>query len=417
MSGRPEIEARLPHLLRELPVPDTEGAERRGLAVVTAAFGERAAEAPPPGRGAQRSSPRRLALALALAALLAALLLSPAGASVRHWVGDVFSDQVPKAQPGLGHTPGGGRLLVLSQAGPWVVQPDGSRRLLGDYGDATWSPNGLYLAVAAGRTLTAVEPDGTPHWSLTAQGPVSDPRWWPGKYRIAYRAGSQLWVTAADGTEDHLVARGMAPVAPVWSPTKLLQLAYVEGGAQRPLRLAFAEAESGERLGSAPALPSVFKLEWGESGRYLLEASRAALRLRLLRVGKLEEGIGIKRTARLRLPQGARVEDASLAPHGGALAAVVRSGHGNRVRSSVLVYWGAGAPRRLLTVPGRLGQVVFSPNSRRLLVAWPDADEWLFLPLTRGRAKAVGDVSAAFAPGHGAAAFPYVAGWCCPNRG
>ncbi|MGV1049901.1 MAG: GIDE domain-containing protein, partial [Solirubrobacterales bacterium] len=227
-------EARLRTLLREAPVPGGEGAERRGLGMVAAAFAERRPE---------RHNPLpRLALALAVAALLGALLLSPAGASVRDWVGDVFGDRVPRPEHGLAEIPGGGRLLVAAADGPWVVGPDGSRsvagltlslgsvddtvgyryresilpvdgpvyvlgvvgpdgsrRLLGEYGSATWSPRGLYVAVAAGRTLSAVEPDGTPHWSLSAAGPISDPRWSPSGFRIAYRSGRQLRVTAADG--------------------------------------------------------------------------------------------------------------------------------------------------------------------------------------------------------------------------
>ncbi len=406
-------EARLREMLREAPLPGAAEAERRGLALATAAFRQRAEAAP--ARRRRRSSPRRLALAIVVAALATGLLLSLASASVRHWVGDVFSAGVPKAHPGLAEIPGGGRLLVQSARGPWVVQADGSRRLLGDYGEATWSPNGLFVAAAAGRTLSAVEPNGTPRWSLTAPGPVTKARWSPGKYRIAYRAGNQLRVTAADGTGDRRLARGTAPVAPAWEPGGAWELAYATGGGpQRAPRLRIADTESREPLGSAPALSGLFELEWGDRGRSLLEASRSALRLRPLRFEKVELAIGIGAGTRLPLPAGARVEDAALAPRGGTVAAVVRTGHGRRARSSLLVYRGAGAPRSLLTVPGRLSQVFFSPDSRRLLVAWPEADEWLFLPLGGGKGRAVGDVSSAFAPGSGApVAFPQVEGWCC----
>lgn len=70
----------------------------------------------------------------------------------------------------------------------------------------------------------------------------------------------------------------------------------------------------------------------------------------------------------------------------------------------------------MLAVPGELSELAFSPNGKRLLVAWPEADEWLFLPLGRGKGKAVSDVAAAFAPGERAAAFPRVEGWCCRAR-
>ncbi|HEU4598823.1 MAG TPA: hypothetical protein VFS26_03690, partial [Solirubrobacterales bacterium] len=186
-------ERRLRELLRAAPVPGAAEAEERGLALVEAAFAQR------PDTSVRRpSSLPRLALALAVAALLAALVLSPAGAAVRHWIGDVFEPGVRNAEPALTRIPGGGRLVVDSGKGPWVVRPDGSRRLLGNYREATWSPHGLFLAATSGRTLTAVEPDGTPRWSIAAAARVEDPRWSPSGFRIAYRAGGELRVVHAD---------------------------------------------------------------------------------------------------------------------------------------------------------------------------------------------------------------------------
>ena len=52
-------------------------------------------------------------------------------------------------------------------------------RFLGNYTDATWSPHGLFVAVTHGRQLSAIAPDGTPHWSLAQRQRVSDPRWSP----------------------------------------------------------------------------------------------------------------------------------------------------------------------------------------------------------------------------------------------
>jgi hypothetical protein len=159
--------------LREVPIPVPEDSEARGLRVVETVYAERQRprrRAFHPYRSKSSTAPsqreggrplRRTALALALTALIAVLMLSPAGASVRSWVDDVFTAATPKPEPTLGEIPGGGRLLVQSAAGPWVVHQDGSRRLLGDYEEATWSPRGLYVAVAKGRTLSAVEPDPT----------------------------------------------------------------------------------------------------------------------------------------------------------------------------------------------------------------------------------------------------------------
>src|SRR4051812_27245126 len=212
-------EDRLRTLLREEPIPSTAEAERRGLTLVERAYAER--------RAPSRPVLPRLALALAITALLAALLLSPAGAAVRSWIGDVFTAGVRNARPALTEVPGGGRLLVRSSRGPWVVQPDGSRRLLGRYEEASWSPHGLFVAAASGRTLSAIEPGGTPHWSITATGPVSDPRWSPSGFRIAYRVGHSLRVIKADGTGDHLLGPA-APVAPAWFPLGTHLLAYVD---------------------------------------------------------------------------------------------------------------------------------------------------------------------------------------------
>jgi hypothetical protein len=395
-------EARLRELLAEIPVPDAENAERRGLLVVREAFAQ---------RRPQRHRPRlaRLAIALAVAAVVGALLLSPAGAAVRGWIGDTFDAGMPNAERGLAEIPGGGRLLVESRSGPWVVEADGSRRLLGHYREATWSPRGLFVAVAAGRTLSAVEPDGTPRWSLDARGRISDPRWSPFRFRIAYRSGRTLRVTTADGSADHLVAPRTRPPAPAWSPLASYQLAYVSGDGE----LRIADSESGTTLASARALSGVRKLEWGGDG-VLLEASRRALWTRPTALPDPGGTVRIGSPHRLSIPDGdGHVRDAALSPSGRSVA-VLLGVHGPR--SDVLLYPAAGGrPRRLLSVPGRLGQIAWAPDGSRLLVTWPGADQWLFLPRS-GEGRALAGVAAAFAPGHSSAAFPRVEGWCCHAR-
>lgn len=400
--------ARLRELLREVPVPGAEEAERRGRGLVEAAYAERLGGERAPSR---RPALPRLALALAIATLLLALLLSPAGAAVRNWVDDVFTASTPRAEPGLTEIPGGGRLLVQGPAGPWVVQPDGSRRLLGRYDAASWSPRGLFVVVAAGRTLSAIEPGGTPHWSLTAPAAISDPRWSTSCCRIAYRSGAELRVVAGDGTGDRLIAASTAPVAPSWSPLGLLQLAFVDGRGD----LRIAETESGRTAGRAPALADVEELEWGDRGSLLLEASAAALRLRRIEVAKLASRLRLGPGRRLPLPTGSTLRDAALSPRGATAAAVVSHASATGRRSAVLLFSGHGGPaRRLLDVPGDLGELAWSPDARRLLVAWPDADQWLFLPVGRGRGRSIAGVAAAFDPGRRAASFPRLEGWCCP---
>lgn len=404
-------EARLRELLREVRVPDGEGAERRGLAVVEAAFAERAVEEP---AGRHAPSLPRLAIALAIATLLTALLLSPAGAAVRDWVDEVFTAKVSRQGPGLAEIPGGGRLLVQSQAGPWIVQPDGSRRLLGDFAEATWSPRGLFVATVAGDTLSALEPDGTPRWSLSTGALVADPRWSPTGYpfRIAYRSGRGLRVTAADGTGDKLIDPSVAPVAPAWSPLGPYLLAYVDAGGA----LRIADTESGEILASAATMSGIERIEWASSG-LILEATRSALRVQPTTITKLGPEIEIGPARRLALPPGAVVRDSALAPSGKTIAAVL--GVRNRLgpRGLLLLFAGGGGQRRLFNAPGRLSEVAWSPNDQRLLIAWPSADQWLFLPTgARQEGRSVTGVSNAFAPGEPSAAFPRVEGWCCHAR-
>ena len=415
----------LDRALRRLPIPEPAGVEERGRRVVEAAFAERESRdqgghselrgAMTPKISARRGKRPlpRLALALSLATLLLALLLSPAGAAVRDWVDDAFTASAPRPEPTLAKIPGGGRLLVQSAEGPWVVQPDGSRRLLGSYEEATWSPHGLFVGVAEGRTLSAVEPGGTPHWSLDAPARVADPRWAPSGERIAYRSGGTLRIVAGDGTDDRLLARSAATIAPAWSPWGDASLAYVSGSGL--LRIVNSETAVGQA--AAPALPDLAEMEWGAGGAAILEASRRALRLRSVRPGKLAPGPTLGKAHTLPLPAGASVVGAALAPERAAVAVVVTHWRDHGTRSSVLVFApGAEQARRLLTVPGSLGEVSWSPDGRRLLVAWPGADQWLFLPIGRGQGRAVADISTAFAPGERRASFPRVEGWCCLRR-
>ncbi|HWJ43282.1 MAG TPA: hypothetical protein VNR67_07600 [Solirubrobacterales bacterium] len=402
--------------LREARIPTSPDAEERGLRVLAAAFAERESQARNLPEGRRPSFPR-LALVVAIASLLAALLLSPAGAAVRDWVRDVVDSPAPRPEPTLTAIPGGGRLLVQSAAGPWVVRPDGSRRLLGDYEEASWSPHGLFVAAVKGRTLSAVAPDGTPRWSVTARREIGTPRWSPSGERIAYRDGFGLRVIAGDGTGDRLLAGSTAStspahVAPAWSPGGESALAYVSGDG----RLRIVDSESGEPLAAAPALRRITWMEWAGGGGAILEGSPEALRLRPVGPRKLPPGFALGRPRQLPVPAGATVVDAAPAPDRESVAAVLTDWRKSGTDSSVVVFApGASRPRRLLTVPGSLGEVTWSPDGRKLLVAWPAADEWLFLPLGRGRGRAVANVSAAFAPGHRAASFPRVDGWCCPR--
>ncbi|HYC82402.1 MAG TPA: hypothetical protein VEB65_11485 [Solirubrobacterales bacterium] len=395
---------RVGRALRQAPVPVDLEAERRGLEVVLAAYGERRPRA-------RRTSLPRLALAFAAAALLAALVLSPAGASVRDWVDDVFSAAPPPSpRPGLGEIPGGGRLLVQGRDGPWVVAPDGSRHRLGDYDEASWSPHGLFVAATAGRELSAVAPDGEAHWTLSAPGAVRDPRWAPSGELIAFRAGAGLRVVAGDGSEARPLDESVAPLAPSWSPLGGPQLAYVDArGALRVLDVARDRA-----LGRAATLPEIRWLEWGGRGDVLMEASRRRIRLRPVVVGAKAGTVALGRPRAFNLPAGETVEDVALSPSGERVAALLGGRFGGVRRSELIVFDSRHrAPLRLLGVPGRLAELAWAPGGGRLLVGWPRFDEWLFLPARVAVGEAVTGVSQAFAPAGERGRFPRVEGWCC----
>jgi hypothetical protein len=54
--------------------------------------------------------------------------------------------------------------------------------------------------------------------------------------------------------------------------------------------------------------------------------------------------------------------------------------------------------------------VQWSPDGRWLLVAWRDANQWLFVHA--GHVVPVSNIAGAFASS-GRAAFPTLGGWCC----
>jgi hypothetical protein len=67
------------------------------------------------------------------------------------------------------------------------------------------------------------------------------------------------------------------------------------------------------------------------------------------------------------------------------------------------------AARRVFAGAGAFTGLEWSPDGRWLLVAWRDADQWLFLRSAGVRAvRGVSDISRQFG-----GAFPALGGWCC----
>lgn len=195
--------------LERIEIPGEHEARERAWRVVENAFAKRE---PTPRR---RSWKPVAAVALA-AAVVAGLLSSPGRAvldEIREAVG------VEKAQPALFSLPAEGRLLVTSDAGAWVVDGDGSKRLLGSYREASWSPFGRFVVASRPNELVALEPDGDVRWTLARRN-VRFPRWGGTKTdtRIAYLSGGELRVVGGNGKGDRLFDPQPADRAPMWLP-------------------------------------------------------------------------------------------------------------------------------------------------------------------------------------------------------
>ena len=382
-------EANVRDALLAVRVPDELDAQRRTWAIVRGAFAERE---PAPSRGRRL----RLLVAVAVLAVLVAAALSPPGRSVGGWIRDRVAGE-EATEPALVRLPSTGRLLVLSEQGPWVVRPDGSKRLLGDYEDASFSPNALFVVATEGRRVVALELDGDPRWTVTRSTPVADARWAPSPgFRVAYREGTTLRVVAGDGTGDRLLAEDVAPVAPAWRPGEgRTVLAY----ASRDGRVRVV-GDDGEQLWTADPGAAPEQLLWSDDAALLLVVT-AGRRHPLYKAGGASAGVH-------ETPEGQDVLDAAFAP---GTRSVAHSAFDSETGSSTIRLGG----EQLQQGRGRLEDLVFSPSGGWLLTGWPEADQLLFLRLPGvSRIVAVPDVRREFDPGGtGATSFPRVAEWCC----
>jgi hypothetical protein len=233
----------------KLDVPVPEGAEDRAWHVVRAAYEERV---PAP----RERKVWRPVLVLAAVAVAAGAVASPPGQAVLDSIREAVG--IERAQPALFSLPAPGRLLVESAGGVWVVQADGSKRRLGDWREASWSPLGRFVVVARANELAAVEPDGDVHWSL-ARPNVRFPRWAGDRIdtRIAYLSGTSLRVVAGDGTGDRLLRRNVATMPPTWLPGDGFRLAYTD----RAGRTVVVDADTGRvlRERDAPAATALIR--------------------------------------------------------------------------------------------------------------------------------------------------------------
>ena len=394
--------------LRELGAPDEAGAHERGLEVVRAApAGERRM----PRR---RPAALRAGFAAAIAALAAALMLTPAGASVRDWIEEAVTVEEERIPPV--RLPAEGSILTVNGDGAWVLAADGSRRRLGDYEQATFSPNALNVAAVSGNELLAVDPRGELQWSISKPGrPIADPAWAPSALRIAYRAGPQLRIVEGDGSPDRLVAARVAPVAPAWRP-------HVPGEPERDV-LAYAEAGGGVRIldavESGPGLAVATEdtprlLSWLDDGRLVVASDRAV---------EVFAADG-RRLARVAQPPGSTIADLAAEPGGERVALVRRRGGADGPGSELVLLRLEPGIQRASTILGGSGPIAgiaYSPDGEWLAVGWPQADSWLFerpveLEKLVERTEAASGISSQFAS-PGAArppGFPEVVEWVLP---
>jgi WD40 repeat protein len=376
--------------LRSVRAPQEEPSQRRAWRIARTVYAERTVTS--------RRRPRaRLGLAPAAVAIAGVLALTPAGAAVHRWINQTLG--VTHARAALFSLPAPGQVLTAGTTGVWTVSADGSKRRVGSWREATWSPHAQYVAVAGRDQLTAVSPRGTPQWSI-ARPDVRSPRWFaPNGYRLAYLSGSTLRVIAGDGTGDRQLSDHVSRVAPAWRPGHDYVLAYATANGTIVVR----DADTGRVAWSdrTPTAPRV--LAWSSDGSRLLVLTRTA--------ALVFDGHGHQLA---RVPAIGNEQDlnGALSPDGQQLALL----SDRDVTLTDLSRPGA-SQRRAFTGAG-LRQLVWSPDGRWLLVGWPAADQWVFIHAAgRPQIIAVSRIAEQFSGSGPSHAFPTLEGWCCTPSG
>ena len=246
-------------------------------------------------------------------------------------------------------------------------QADGSKRLLGRYREASWSPFGRFVVAARANELAALDP--ARRAALVARAPAVRH---PALGRHARRtrgsptsAARTLRVVAGDGTGDRRLPRRRR-VAPAWRPGARHVLAFASrdgrvhvvtrrlGRTLRRSRRAASARPAARLVGRRRPLLVVRAV--GAGRRHLGPRSRATSSAGARRVAarrRLPAVDSTARRARLRL--------------GASRSEVVGQ---RRSRS--------GVAREPLRGNGPLRRSsAWSPDGRWLLVAWEDADQWV----------------------------------------
>jgi dipeptidyl aminopeptidase/acylaminoacyl peptidase len=205
-------------------------------------------------------------------------------------------------------------------------------------------------------------------------------------------------VVNGDGTGDRLFAARVGVAAAEWRPGAGHVLAFAARGG-----VTVADADAGGTLWRAAGGMKPEQLAWSPDGRLLLVVERGRLRLIDAR-GRTRK--------QLDLPAGMVAQRAAFSPDGASIALMRLHTDGRLSDVRLLSVRGrswherAGAP-----VTGSFDGLQWSPDGRWLLLAWPDADQWLFV--RPGRVMPVSGIARSFTSGAGPALFPALGGWCC----
>jgi hypothetical protein len=383
-------------LLRNAPLDLDPDSEQRAWHAVRSAY----QPGPTPGL---RWSARRLVVAvasIAIAALLAIGAVTGPRHAVAHWLRDAFGlNARPHTVRGLNGLPGGGQLLIETAHGPWLVHADGTRRRLGAYTGAAWSPHSLYVLAWRGARLAALNLVGVPQWELTAPEMISAARWSPDGYRIAFLTGAALRVVAADSSGEHTLNNAVAPVPPAWQPQtgSAHRLTFVtNAGAVEQI-----DADTDARIWSVHPRQPARRLLWSPGGDLLL----------VLGAHELSEYTAAGRLLTRVTPSDATI-DSAVFTSARQFALVIRPTAGRPDTIELLNAGRSPVAKILYTGLERLSDLNASPNRKWLLAASPSADEWIFIRIgSPARLLATTNITTAFQPRTGTATFPQLAGW------
>lgn len=386
--------------LERVDIPGEHEARERTWSVVQGAYAARH-----PLR--RRTRMLRPALALAVGLAVVAAVVSPPGRAVLDEIREAVG--VEAAAP-LFRLPALGQLLVVSeeQGGVWVVNEDGSRRRLGDYEDAKWSPFGRYAVVTRRNLLRALTPEGEERWSI--RGRNLSQAVWSGTEtdtRIAYVSDAPnggVRVVAGDGTGDRLlVPAADGPLA--WRPGSRHELAYPLG-----TELHLRNADTGRLVWRARGVAPRFTrgLSWSSDGRRVVVVADPGIAV-------LDERGRVVR--RLEFPSQVIVA-AAFGPQGHELAVHLRDTRGGygawRSTIRLVDVDRANGGRNAFQGQGDFGELAWSPDGRWLLTTWRTADQWLFVERATGRVVAVPEITRRFPRPDGRRPLLHVEDrWCC----